>query len=355
MAPKRFLYIGTYAPAQDPGIYIYEFDEEDGQFRLIEGFSGIENPSFLTPSHDGRFLYAVSETDTYEGKPGGSVAAFAIDPQQGTLTFLNREATLGRGPCHLVADRSGSCLIVANYTGGSASVFPLLSDGKIGQIAQLVQHEGHGVNPSRQEGPHVHSAFLSPGGQHVLLCDLGIDTISSYTLDRKTCHLELCTETKAEPGAGPRHLAFHPSGKFVYVINELNSTIVAYRYELENGALQPLQTVSTLPEGFEGENTGAEICVHPSGELLYGSNRGDDSIVAFRIDPQTGLLSFIERASVQGKTPRNFSITPNGRFLLVANQDSNSVIVFSLDPDTGHLGATGEALALSHPVCLKFV
>jgi 6-phosphogluconolactonase len=246
--------------------------------------------------------------------------------------------------------------MVANYTGGSIAVFPVLEDGRLGEATAFVQHSGHGANPKRQEGPHAHSIDVSPDNQYTLVDDLGLDETLSYRFDSNTGSLAADPKiAKAEAGAGPRHLAFAPDGKFAYVIDEMQSAVSAFRYEAVSGALQPMQTVSILPKTFSGENTAAEIEVHPSGKFLYASNRGHNSIAVFSIDKNKGTLTLIEHASSKGSSPRNFGIAPGGSLLLAGNEKSDNLVVFHINRQTGKLTATGQVLEISQPVCVKFV
>jgi 6-phosphogluconolactonase len=274
------------------------------------------------------------------------------------LSWLNQQPTLGGAPCFVSLDHSGSCLLVANYFGGNINLFPLQANGEIAEMAENIQRSGKGVgiNPARQDVPHPHSIQVDPGGQpYAFVPDLGLDTLFVYRVDAHAHRLTPYREIKTEPGAGPRHLAFHPTGKYFYVINELSSTITAFAYVAEQANLSPLQTVSTLPADFQGENTSADIHISASGEYLYGSNRGHDSIVVFRIQPDTGRLTFVQHVSTEGKTPRNFALAPDGRYLLAANQDSHSIITYAVDQETGRLTPTGNNLEVSSPVCLQFM
>jgi 6-phosphogluconolactonase len=304
-----------------------------------------------------RFLYAVGEVDRFGGQKGGLLSAFAIDPQSGTLTLLNQQSTRGPGPCHVAVDRTGRWALVANYSGGSVACLPIQPDGRLGEATGFVQHKGSSVNPQRQQGPHAHAAYFDAAGGVVFVPDLGLDKVMIYRFDAHKGRLTPGSPpwVAMAPGAGPRHMAFHPNGRFAYVINEIDSTVTALAYDAARGALEPIQSVSTLPEGFHGKSTTAEVAVHPSGKLLYGSNRGHDSIAAFAIDAQTGKLRLIGHESTQGKTPRNFAIDPTGSYLLAANQDSDNVVVFRIDAQSGKLQATGHSIQVPAPVCVEFV
>ncbi|MGH9883474.1 MAG: lactonase family protein, partial [Pyrinomonadaceae bacterium] len=314
------------------------------------------NPSFLTIDGSRQYLYAVNEVGEFSGKPGGAVSAFAIDSRTGNLTFLNQQTSSGADPCHLIVDRRRKFLLVANYTGGNLSVLSIQRDGSLGPATDLVQHEGSSIK-EQQKGPHAHCIILDASDRHALAADLGVDKVMIYRFDETTGKLKPNKQPwfSLKPGAGPRHLTLHPRGKYLYVINELDSTMSAFSYDGVNGTLRLLETVSTLPDVFSGRSYCADLHVSPSGKFLYGSNRGHDSIVVFAIDESTGRLKYLEHASTQGKWPRNFTIDPTGRFLLVANQHSDSVVTFRIDPETGRLKATGHVAEIPTPVCLKFV
>ena len=348
------VYFGTYTEggSSSKGIYRSALDLETG--RLSDPVLAAEatNPSFLEIHPNGKFLYAVSEAGG-----SGSVSAFAIASDTGNLKLLNKQPSGGAGPCHVSIDHTGRNALVANYGSGSASVIPIETDGRLRKPTGFVQHEGSSVNPKRQERPHAHSINVSPDNRFAFVADLGIDKIMIYRLDSEKGTIVANDPPFAtvKPGAGPRHFVFHPSGKFAYVINELGGTVTAFAYHPDSGALTEIQTVTTLPEGFQGSNGCAEIRVHPSGKFLYGSNRGHNSIVVYRIDTAKGTLTFVEHETVSIKTPRNFNIDPTGKFCLVANQDDDSVVVFRVDPETGALEPTGYKVSVGKPVCVRFL
>lgn len=350
-------YFGAYTRGESEGIYAYRFDAASGKLTPLGLAVETPNPSFLAVHPNRRFLYAVSEMSGGEGKKGGAVSAFAIDHPTGKLTFLNKVSTRGQGPCHLVVDKTGQSLVVANYGSGSVAAFPLEADGRLKEASAFVQHAGSSVDPKRQQGPHAHSVNFSPDNRFVFAADLGLDRVLIYRFDAAKASLAAGDPAFApvEPGAGPRHFAFHPTGRYAYVINELRSTVTAFTYQPQRGVLTEAQTISTLPKDFAGDNHTAEVQVHPSGKFLYGSNRGHDSIAVFEIDAAKGTLTLVECVSTQGKTPRNFGIDPTGSYLLAANQDSGNVVVFRIDARTGRLSPTGQVLKVASPVCVKFV
>jgi len=355
-SPMR-VYIGTYTGAKSKGIYVSPFDPATGKLGPPELAAQTANPSFLAVHPEGRFLYAVGETSSFEGKRTGAVGAFSIGPKTGQLTLLNQQSSGGAGPCHLAVDKGGKCLLVANYGSGSIAALPIQRDGSLGEPTSTIQHQGSSVNPQRQAGPHAHFITPAPDNRFVLTCDLGLDQVLVYRLDATKTALARNDPAFAsvKPGSGPRHLAFHPSGRFIFLINEMGSTVTVLAYDAKRGTLKELQTISTLPEGFTGKSTCAEVQVHPSGKFVYGSNRGHDSIAVYAIDPENGKLSWVDCRSTQGKTPRHFTIAPTGQWLLAENQDSDNIAVFRLDTRTGRLSPTGQVVEVGKPVCAVFV
>jgi 6-phosphogluconolactonase len=352
---KYIAYVGTYTGPHSKGIYAFRFDLTTGELTSLGLMAESTNPSFLVVDPRGRFLYAVNEISNYEGHKNGGVSALAIDRKTGKLAFLNEVPSGGAGPCYVTLDKTNRYVLVANYDGGSVALFPAGQDGRLGAASAFVQHSGHSINPQRQEGPHAHAIELSPDNRFAIAADLGLDELLVYHFDSSRGSLAPNNPpfAKVEPGAGPRHLAFHPNGKFLYVINELESSVTAFSYDA--GSLRNLATVSTLPKEFKGSNDAAEIVVHPTGRFLYGSNRGHDSIAVFKIDPAGGTLTPVEYTSTRGKTPRNFAIDPTGAYLFAANQDSNTVVVFRIDTKTGQLTPTGQVLEFPSPVCITLV
>lgn len=351
------VYVGTYTGPESKGIYAFRFDESSGRATSLGIVGETANPSFLTTDRTSAHLYAVNEVGDYQGQKSGGVSAFDIDRDTGKLSFLNEVSSRGAGPCYLTIDKTGKYVLVANYDAGNVAVFPILADGRLGEASSVVQHTGHGSNPERQEGPHAHEIEMSPDNRFALVSDLGLDKLLVYQFDPTKGSLTVNSAPVAEvaPGAGPRHFAFHPSGKFVYLINEMGGSVTVFRYDARTGTLHNLQTVSTLPSGFAGKNDSAEIEVHPSGKFLYGSNRGPDNIAVFSINRAKGTLSAIDHVPTKGKTPRNFAIDPSGRYLFAANQASNNIVVFRIHPSSGRLTPTGQVLEVPSPVCVKFV
>ncbi len=351
------LYIGTYTSGKSEGIYIYRMDPSTGELKYFNTVKRVIDPSFLAVDGRRRFLYAVNELTEFAGKPGGALSAFTIERQTGDLHLLNQQPSLGGAPCNVIVDATGRFVLTANYAGGNVSVFPVLSDGSLGTATDMVQHHGSGANKERQEAPHAHCIILDRSNRYAFAADLGLDKVMIYRFDAKAGKLTPASQpwTQLKPGAGPRHFVFHPSGKYAYVINELDSTLTAFAYNSVNGTLSSMQTVSALPGDFSGNNDCADLHVSPSGKFLYGSNRGHNSIVVFAINESTGKLTYLEHTATQGKTPRNFTIDPTGKFLLVANQESDSVVTLRIDPATGRLKPTGLVAQVPTPVCLRFL
>jgi 6-phosphogluconolactonase len=313
-------------------------------------------PSFLALHPNRRFLYAVSELGN-DGRVNGSITAFEIDRKSGALTPLNTVSSGGGGSCHLVVDRTGRALVVADYGSGRVAAFKVNPDGRLSGPTSVMQHTGSSVDPKRQTGPHAHAVVLSPDNRFVLAPDLGLDQIRIYQLDPSTATLTPADPpfVSAKAGSGPRHLAFSPDGRFAYSLHELGSIVTVWAFTAASGKLAEVQTISTLPADFHGENASAEIAVDARGRFLYASNRGHDSITIFAIKPGDGRLSVVDYVPTQGHAPRNFAIDPTGRYLFAANQNSNNIVIFAIDPQSGRLTPTGPALEVQSPVCIQFV
>jgi 6-phosphogluconolactonase len=346
------LYTGAYTKpplGRAPGIGTYRYDATTGDLTSIDSAIGVQNPSFLAASDGGAHIYAVCESG------GGAVAAFARDSQTGALTELNRQSSGGNGPCYVSIDPTGRYALVANYGSGSVAALPIASDGSLGEATSVVQHDGSGPNPDRQEGPHAHMIAPTPDGRHVLATDLGTDEVVTYSLDAGSGQLERVSALQTEPGAGPRHFAFAPNGRTVYVITELGNTLVTCDYDAETGALEARQSISTLPEGYDEVSYCAHVLVSPDGRFVYGSNRGHDSIAAFVVSGENGEVDLIGHASTHGSFPRHFALDPDGTRLLVANQNSDNLAVLARDPETGLLSDETVLDSIPSTVCLLFV
>ena len=351
------VYVGTYTGGASRGIYLLSIDRSTG--RVVSGpvLAGeTENPSFLALHPNGRFLYAVNELKTFEGKATGAVSAFAVDPATGLLTFLNRRPSEGTDPCHLVVDAAGRNVLVANYSNGTVAVLPLSADGRLEPASSVRRGSGSGPVKARQEGPHAHQILLDPSGRFALWADLGADRVRVDRFDAAAGTLEPNDPDglAVAPGSGPRHLAWHPCDRAVYLFNELSATVSVLGFDAGRGSLEVLQTVSARADGACRENLAAEIAVSPDGRFLYASNRGDDDLAVFAIDGSSLQLTPAGRVPSGGRGPRSFAIDPSGRWLVAANQGSGSLVVFRLDPATGLPAATGTSVAVPDPVCVVF-
>ena len=347
------VYIGPYTGGGSDGIYVAEYDAKTGKLAEPALATKTENPSFLAKHPTLPVVYAVGEA----GAAGGTVSAFRIDASTGMLTLINQKSSVGNGPCHVAVSPSGGHVAVANYGGGSVTLLPVADDGSLGDSSSFVQHVGTGPDPKRQEGPHAHAVYFDGAGKFLYVADLGLDQVLVYDVDGEKGTLTPHTppHVMVPPGQGPRHIAFHPSGRFAFVNNEMGNTVTVFALDSATAEMKALHAVSTLPADFSGTSYTAEIEVHPSGQFLYVSNRGDDSIAMFGIDQQTGALNFTGTTSTLGKWPRNFAIAPDGKFLLVANQHTADIHVLQIDAATGGLSATGNHISVDKPVCILFV
>ena len=352
-AADPLVYVGTYTRNGSRGIYAFRFHSSTGKLSSLGLAAESESPSFLAEHPNHKFLYAVNEAGRI-----GEVSAFAIDATSGKLTFLNKVSSGGNSPCHLAVDKTGKWVAVANYGDGVLTIYPIGSDGKLGEPVVTEKHTGSSADPSRQKGPHGHEAVFSPDGKFLLFSDLGLDKIFIYKFDSATGKI-----TPNDPpsgsvpaGAGVRHFAFHPNGRTVYSINEIGSSVTAFHYDPAKGSLEAFQTLSTLPEGFKGQNSTAEIAVDRAGKHVYGSNRGHDSIALFNVDPAKMTLTRTDDTPVMGKTPRDFVLDPTGKYLIAANQDSSDITIFKVHPNSGQLTPAGQPVKdAPMPVCVLFV
>ena len=359
IAGDRWLvYFGCYTNAKtgSKGIYVSRFDSAAGV--LGEPALAVEtaSPSFLALHPDGKFLYAVGESDT-PGFAGGAVSSFAINQPDGMLRPVNQADSRGKGPCHISLDATGRMAMVANYGGGSVASYQIKTDGSLAGPVTFIQHSGSSSNPQRQRGPHAHSFNRSPDNRYAFACDLGLDKVFAYKIEPAAGTITAGGFAELPPGSGPRHFAFHPSGKFAFVNNELSMTASTFSYGPDMGTLTLVDTVSTLPSGVV-DKTGfstAETVAHPNGKVVYVSNRKHDTIAVFTCDPATGKLTLIQNAPAEGLTPRNFCLDPSGRWMIVAHQDSNSAALFKVDPGTGKLEFAGRKIAVGGAVCVRFV
>ncbi len=358
-APKPqplFTYVGTYTNKGSKGIYLYRFTPADAKLESLGLVAETPNPTFLAISPNRQYLYAANEVGNYNGQRTGSVTAYKIDSATGKLTKLNTVSSHGGGPAHLIVDHAGKNVLVANYGGGSIAVLPIGPDGSLKEATAAIQHTGSSVNPRRQREPHAHSIYTSPDDRFAIVADLGLDKVLVYKFDvnKGTLTPNDPPSVAIDPGSGPRHVAFHPDGKHAYVINEMKSTITVLDWDGRRGAFTTKQTISTLPEGYSGESTTAEVVVSNDGKFVYGSNRGHDSIAVFSAATD-GTLKLVEITPVGVKEPRNFAIDPSGRFLLAEGQSSNNINLFRVDPKTGKLTKTDTTVEVGAPVCVQFI
>jgi len=352
------LYVGTYtrpapylAETNGKGLYVLDYDEASGAASVSQEVPGIENPSYLCISPDGRSLHAIWEVPEW---PEGLVSSYAIDGSSGELSYMGVQGSRGTVTCYATMDRGSRAALIANYWSGTVAMFAARADGSLAEASSVDQHEGTGPDEARQEGPHAHCIVISPDDDYAFSADLGTDSIYGYRLDYERMAMERTSELDLPGGSGPRHFVFAPSGRHAYVICELDSSIAALGYDAATGELSYIDSVPLLPADFDGESHCADIHVHPSGRFVYGSNRGHDSITMFAVDADSGQLKLIGHRRTEGKTPRSFAISPDGRYLLVANQDSDIIVTMPIDPVSGELGETAAVAEVPTPVCLKF-
>jgi 6-phosphogluconolactonase len=354
---ETLVYIGTYTGAKSRGIYVSRFSPRDGTLTTPEFAAEAESPSFLVMHPTKPLLFCVEESARIGVNHEGAVSAFRVAPLTGKLSSLGRQASGGTGPCHLALTSDGQCLLEANYGSGTIATFEIGREGGLSEPRSIIQHRGSSMNPERQAGPHAHFISPDPRGRFVLACDLGLDKVLLYERDKGKCDLRPHVPNSGstvQAGSGPRHLAFHPSGKWLYVVNEMGCTVTVFSYDAKNGAMKEIQTIGTLPQSYHGSSSCAEIQAHPNGKFVYASNRGHDSIAVFTVD-SNGKLAIVENCPTGGKTPRHFALDPTGQWLFAENQDSDSILSFQVDTQSGSLKSTGKAVQVGSPVCMVFV
>lgn len=351
-ATDMFVYFGTQKSGPGIGFSLAHFDTDTGKLTKPEFIMEAVQPAYFVIHPDGRHLYVSNS-----GKTNDMVSAYEINPKTGKLTLLNQKSTGSVGANYVTLDQAARYVFVANYYGGSVAVLPIKPDFSLGDRTGFDQHTGKSVNPERQTKPYAHSVVVDPSNRFALVADLGVDKVFIYRFNEKDGSITPNDPPSAtvKPGSGPRHVKFHPSGKWVYVINEMACTVTGFNWDATKGSLTEFQTIPTLPEGFTGTNTTAELQFHPNGKFLYGSNRGHDSIVVYAIDQATGKLTLVERVSSQGKWPRNFTFDPTGKWMLVANHNSDNVVVFRVDETTGKLKQVGEPVSVPFPFCMRLL
>ncbi len=354
---EQAIFVGTYTtPEQSTseGVYVFAFDTASGKLTPRTVVKDLTNPSFLAVHPQTGNVYVVHEKGTFEGNPGGGVIALAVDPRSGDVRVLNKQSSGGEDPCYISLDQTGRFALVANYISGSVAMLPIAADGSLGPVCSTDQHTGKSIHPDRQDKPYAHSILPDPTNVFAVACDLGIDKILIYRMDLNAGELVKHAEVSVTPGSGPRHLVFHPNGRYAYLACELNSTVIAFTWDAEGGTLEEFQNIRTLPPGYEGRNLPADIHITPDGQYLYVSNRGHDSFACYEVSPDSGLLTFKHHTSTGGAEPRGFAIDPTGKYLISANQNSNNIVTFLIDPGMGHLSRIGEDVEVSMPVCVKF-
>ena len=351
-ADDPLVFISAFAAAEEGAIHAYNLNLDSGKFKLAQRTTDVEHPFFLALSPDNKFLYSI-HAETFGGKEHEQIAAYKIVGDGGELKLLNRQSALGTAACYLDVDASGKTVVVANYSTGSVASFPVQDDGSLGKSASFVQHQGSSVNESRQQGPHAHCFVISPDNRFAYAADLGLDQVLCYRLDAAAGKLAPNHQpfVRTTPGGGPRHLTFHPNGKHVYVINEIANSVTMFDYDAKTGMLIEQQTISTVPEDFEGTSHTADLKVTPDGRYLYGTNRGHDSIAAYRLDDR-GRLKLLAIEPSLGKGPQNLAIAPGGKLLLCANMPGKNVAVFHIDSETGGLKSVGQPISIPSPSCI---
>ncbi len=354
---KEYIYVGTYNEDGKPGIFVYEFDRKDGVLSLVQEVGGMGSPSYLEIHPSGKYIYSVNRSSVSPDKKWGSVSSYKIDQETGTLSHLNDQPSQGSESCHISIDSKGRLVFVSNYSTGNLSVFPVLKDGSLDEFSDVEQHTGNSINQQRQKSPHAHQSIVSPDDNFLYVSDLGIDLVKAYAIDYKKNSIVGIPESDGivEKGSGPRHSVIHKNQKYAYVINELASTVTAFKIETGNGKLIPIQTISTIPEDFKDVNYCADIHIDPSGKFLYGSNRGHNSLAIYKIDQNNGKLESTGFQSTSGEWPRNFLMDPKGDFIFVANQNSNNIVVFRRNTETGELSKIAKEIMVPKPVCLKIL
>ncbi len=351
-----YLLVGTYTSGKSEGIYVYQFDSNNADSKLIS-VAKTSNPSYLAIAPNKKIVYAVNETaDTTGSIVGGGVTAFSFNEADGKLTAMDKQLSGGTNPCYVAVDKTSKWVFAGNYSSGTLAEFAVKSNGSINAASQVIAHTGTGANKDRQEGSHVHSTVLSPDNNYLFVPNLGLDKVYIYQLNKATGKLTPTAEKSAnsEPGSGPRHFEFAPNGQYAYLMEELTGTVVVYKYN--NGKLSKQQRISSLPKDFTGAAGSADIHVSPDGKFLYCSNRGDaNSITIFSINQQNGKITVAGHQATLGKTPRNFNFDPTGKYLLVANQESDNIVIFKIDKKTGLLIDTGKKILVPNPVCIKWI
>lgn len=354
MADELLVFVSAFAKGDQGAIQAYLLNDQTGELKPTQRTGDMEHPFFTALSPNRKYLYAIHAPGEFGGKDYEQVAAYEITGPKGELKLLNRQSSRGTASCYLDVDATGKTVLVANYSTGSVAALPVREDGSLGEATAFIQHVGSSVDPARQTGPHAHCIVISPDNKFVYAADLGLDQVLGYRLDAATSKLTPNKQPFARtiPGAGPRHLTFHPNGKHVYVINELKNSVTLFDYDGASGVLLEQQTLPTLPPNFKETSHTADVKITPNGQFLYGTNRGHDSIAAYRLD-EAGRMKLLGIEPSLGKGPQNLAITPNGAFILCANMPGNNVAVFKINPETGALKSVGEPISITSPSCIR--
>ncbi len=354
---REYIYVGTFSGDMEKGIYVYAFDRSQGTLSLIQTLGGMESPTYIEIHPSGKYLYSVNRNSVNEEETWGSVSSYSIDPSTGKLTHINDQPSYGNAPCFISLDSQGRILFIANYGSGSIAAYPIEEDGSLAHASKVIQHTGSSVGGERQQGPHAHSTVVSPKDDYLYAADLGTDRVKTYRINyyEKIMDPVLGADGIADPGSGPRHITLSEDQKFLYLLEEMGHQVAVFAIDPKNGALSPIQTISTLPGDYEKTNFCADIHIDPAGKFLYASNRGHNSLAIYDIDQKNGKLSLVDIQSVEGDWPRNFLIDPWGDYLFVANRRTNNVVVFKRDQSTGRITPTGFEVSVPEPVCVKML
>lgn len=347
---KEFIgYVGTYTKENSEGIYKFTLDTEAKKISNVTLVAKLDNPTYVTINRNNEYLYSVVK----EGESGG-VAAYSIDSKTGELKAENRQVVEGASPCHVSVDSGNHTVVTANYHKGTIESFEINEEnGTVNPASSIMAHEGSGPNKERQEKPHAHYAGYTPDEKYVVGVDLGIDKIITYEI--KGSALTEVNSLSVNPGSGPRHITFHPNGKYAYVMTELSSEVIVLTYNAEEGTFTELQYISTIPADFDENNQGSAIHISSDGRFVYAGNRGHNSIAVYSVDQNSGELTFVEHTSTEGNWPRDFVLDPTEKFLVATNEKSHNLVLFSRDESTGKLTLLQSDVAVPEPVCVKFL
>ncbi len=349
MMSKKFIgYVGTYTKQNSKGIYTFTLDTESATIGEVKVAAELENPTYVAISSDNKYLYAVKK----EGENGG-IAGFSINNETGELTAINDQLLPGASPCHVSVSKDNKHVLSANYHKGTVEAYTAKENGHLNPASSTIQHEGTGPNKERQEKPHTHFAGFTPDEKYAVAVDLGIDKLITYQLQDGT--LTEISSLSVKPGSGPRHIAFHPNGKFAYIITELSSEVITLQYNAEDGSFTELQYISTIPKDFTENNQCSAIHVTSDGRFVYAANRGHNTIAVYSVHPNTGGLTFIEHTSTEGNWPRDFVLDPTEEYLVASNEKSHNLVLYSRDKSTGKLTLLQSDITVPEPVCVKFL